>query len=146
MHAPADYDCPFCRLLEERCASRAQEIVYEDEWVAVFPAKHHKPGNEGNLLVVPKDHVENLYELPVELAEPLQAATRLAAKKLKSVLDCDGITIRQNNEPSGGQDVWHYHIHVVPRYENDNYHSVERVIAPEAQRFKLAQHLKEAAT
>lgn len=145
MHTPANYECPFCRLLEGRYGSRAEEIIYEDEWVAVFPAKHHKPGNEGHLLVIPKAHIENLYSLPSRLAGPLQAATKLAAQSLKSVLNCDGVTIRQNNEPSGGQDVWHYHVHVVPRYEGDNYHSAERVVAPEIQRFKLAQELRKSA-
>ena len=119
MHAPDDYQCPFCRLLSgdylTAVGHRIEELVYEDEQVVVFPARHHKHGNKGNLLVVPRQHIENLYELPLHLAEPLLRATQLAAAGLRQVLGCDGISIRQHNEPAGGQDVWHYHIHVFPR-------------------------------
>ena len=142
--APPDYDCPFCRLLAGQYEDRMQQVVYLDDLVAVFPAKHHKIGNEGNLLVVPRSHIENLYVLPAELAVPLQTAIQRAAAALKAVLRCDGITIRQNNEPSGGQDVWHYHVHVVPRYEGDNWRTAGRVVAPESGRVALAQQLKAA--
>lgn len=146
MHAPDNYDCPFCRLLAGHYGERAKQLVYLDDQVAVFPAKHHKVGNEGNLLVVPRVHIENLYDMPADLAEPLFNATQLAAKALKSLLGCDGITIRQNNEPAGGQDVWHYHVHVVPRYEGDNFLMAPRVIAPEAGREDLAENLKREIT
>ena len=146
MHAPLDYECPFCQLLQRGDGPKDREIVYENEFVAVFPAKHQKLGNEGILLIIPRQHIENLYQLPIELAQPLLEATQRAANALKSVLSCDGITIRQNNEPSGGQDVWHYHVHVVPRYDGDKYVNAKFVLASEDVRFTLAKALKEAAT
>ena len=146
MHAPERYDCPFCHILKGGNEARKEEIVYEDDSVAVFPAKHHKIGNEGNLLVVSKSHIENLYDLPAGIAQPLLTATKLAARVLKSVLECDGITIRQNNEPASGQDVWHYHIHVIPRYVGDNYVSAKWKVSPERERFALAQKLRSATT
>ncbi|MFT7218974.1 MAG: histidine triad (HIT) family protein [Candidatus Azotimanducaceae bacterium] len=146
MHEPTTYTCPFCALISGEYPDRQTEIVFETKDVLVFPAKHHKPGNEGNLLVVTRRHIENLYDLPTDLAQPLQHAIKLAATALKEVLGCDGITIRQNNEPAGGQDVWHYHVHIIPRYIGDKLHSVSPVVAPIESRIRLAQTLKRVMT
>jgi len=143
MHEPTTYTCPFCALISGESPDRQKEIVFQTKDVLVFPAKHHKPGNEGNLLVVPRRHIENLYDLPGNLAQPLHDATKLAAVALKKFLGCDGITIRQNNEPAGGQDVWHYHVHVIPRYMDDKLHSVNPVVAPIDNRIRLAKNLRE---
>ena len=71
------------------------------------------------MLVVPNLHYENLYELPPDLATPIQRVTRDIAIAFKETYGCDGVSTRQHNEPAGGQDVWHYHQHVFPRYRND---------------------------
>jgi histidine triad (HIT) family protein len=144
MHEPNYYDCPFCKLIANRSSKAVDEIIFENEGVVVFPAMHQKQGNKGSLLVAPKEHIENLYALPLELAEPLLAATQRAANALKIALSCDGISIRQHNEPAGGQDVWHYHTHIFPRYINDSFDSSTSTIMPEADRLKLAARLKEA--
>lgn len=144
MHEPGGYECPFCKLIASRSLQAVDEIVFENESVIVFPAMHQKQGNEGNLLVAPKEHIENLYALPLDLAWPLLTATQQAASALKVALQCDGISIRQHNEPAGGQDVWHYHTHIFPRYVNDSFDSSNSVIMPEAERTKLAARLKEA--
>lgn len=78
------------------------------------------PRNLGGLLVVPERHFENVYDLPADLGSPLQQAIRDAAFALKHHLRCDGISTRQHNEPAGDQDVWHYHVHVFPRYVDDD--------------------------
>ena len=68
-------------------------------------------------------------------------AKRLAIA-MKTVYACDGISTRQHNEPAGSQDVWHYHLHVTPRYENDNYYGTQREFMPIPEREKHAEALK----
>lgn len=142
MHESESYECPFCRLLALDNPNRLQEIVFEDEAVVVFPALHHKKGNEGNLLVVPHTHIENLYGVPEELALPAQKATQRSAFLLNSVLHCDGITIRQHNEPAGSQDVWHFHVHVIPRYDSDSFDSSPQVLAGSDERVRFVKKLQ----
>jgi histidine triad (HIT) family protein len=77
------------------------------------------PKNPGAVLVIPNDHYENVYDLPVELGTPIQRAVRSAAIAMKTAFGCDGVSTRQHNEPDGNQDVWHYHMHVFPRWRDD---------------------------
>jgi histidine triad (HIT) family protein len=99
--------------------------------------------NKGALLVVPNAHFENVYDLPVELGTPLQVAIRDAAHALKRAFNCDGVSTRQHNEPAGYQDVWHYHVHVFPRYEGDELYASRDVYWPEADEMRaLADKLR----
>ena len=75
--------------------------------------------NPGNLVVVPIDHVENLYTVSEHLAGRVFATAQKAARALVEVENCEGTSLRQHNEPAGGQDVWHLHVHVVPRWSGD---------------------------
>ena len=118
-HAPADYDCPFCRTDLTR-GSRPVEILHRYERVTVRLNPKCWPNNPGGALVVPHDHYENLYDLPPHLGTPLQKAVRDTALAMKAAFSCDGVSTRQHNEPAGNQDVWHYHVHVFPRYWNDH--------------------------
>jgi len=61
-----------------------------------------------------------MYALPASYAHRIQDIAKEVALAFKKVYKCDGVSTRQHNEPAGGQDVWHYHLHVFPRYENDN--------------------------
>lgn len=58
--------------------------------------------------------------LPIEMAAEIHRAAHLTAFAMKNTYGCEGISTRQHNEPAGNQDVWHYHLHVYPRYKNDN--------------------------
>ncbi len=117
-HEPAGYDCPFCREDPAR-ATRPIEILRRYERVTVRLNPKWWPNNPGGTLVVPHDHVENVYDLPPELGTPMQEAIRDTALALKTAFDCDGVSTRQHNEPAGNQDVWHYHLHVFPRFTDD---------------------------
>lgn len=77
------------------------------------------PRNPGSALVIPNDHYENVYDLPPDLGAPIQHAVRDTALALKEAFSCAGVSTRQHNEPAGNQDVWHYHVHVFPRYQDD---------------------------
>ncbi len=79
-----------------------------------------RPNNPGSALVIPNDHYENIFDLPDILATPIHAAARSTATAMKVAFGCDGISLRQHNEPAGSQDVWHYHLHVIPRWHGDD--------------------------
>lgn len=73
------------------------------------------------MIIVPNEHFENIYDLPDKIGHRIFEISKLMSKSIKETYECDGITIRQNNEPAGDQHAFHYHLHVFPRYENDNY-------------------------
>ncbi len=131
-HAPADYVCPFCRNINEGGADQPLEMIHVYDEVVVKMNPKWWRANRGALLVVPKTHYENVFDLPIELGTPLQAAVRDAAVALKTALDCAGVSTRQHNEPAGYQDVWHYHVHVFPRYEGDKLYASRDVYWPDA--------------
>lgn len=126
-HEPENYTCPFCCLIrgvkDPQVYSVQSDIVYHDDHVTAFVASHQWPDNAGNILVMPNAHFENLYDLPGHYAEPIHRVVRMIALALKAVYGCDGISTRQHNELAGTQDVWHYHIHITPRYHNDRFYA-----------------------
>lgn len=123
-HKPKGYECPFCRVVSgiERPnkGTKQKDIVFQNEYVTAFVASKWWPNNKGHVLVIPNNHFENIYELTPLIAGEIHRVTQFIAYAMKSQYDCEGISTRQHNEPAGNQDVWHYHLHVYPRYENDN--------------------------
>jgi histidine triad (HIT) family protein len=121
-HAPADYRCPLCLLAQGTpdALSSPDDIVLQDEQVMAFMSVATWPNNPGHVVVIPIQHFENIYDLPVEMGGVLHGAIRTIALALKGAYGCDGISTRQHNEPAGNQDVWHYHVHVFPRYAGDS--------------------------
>jgi len=123
-HAPKDYICPFCLVVQgienEHVQTRQNEIIYQDEAITAFISAGCWSNNKGHVLIIPNAHYENIYELPDDISAKIHALARRVALALKKEYRCDGVSTRQHNEPCGHQDVWHYHLHVFPRYENDN--------------------------
>jgi histidine triad (HIT) family protein len=119
-HAPADYKCPFCALASGADADRQQDIVRRTDGAMALVAPRWWPNNHGSLLVVPVRHYENLYELPVEAGHAVHDLVRDVAIAVRHTYGCEGVSTRQHNEPAGNQDVWHYHVHVFPRYDGDD--------------------------
>ena len=117
------------------------DIFYQDDAVAALIGSHQWPKNAGHALIVPNQHFENIYELPVELGCKVFSVTQQTAFAMKEVYGYDGISTRQHNGPTGNQDVWHYHLHVFPRYESDNLYLSEQVEMPIKQRAQFAQKL-----
>jgi len=144
-HAPEGYDCPFCRLVHglDTSASSQDDVVYRDVSVTAFVSAGWWPNNRGHVLVIPNAHYENVYDLPPELATPIQRVTREIAVAFKETYGCDGVSTRQHNEPAGMQDVWHYHQHVFPRYEGDDLYLGRRVGSTPEQRRPYAAKLRE---
>lgn len=107
-------DCVFCRIVRgELPASK----VYEDKHTLAF--LNIVAAHPGHVLVIAKPHVENLYGLDDTLAAAVFQATTRVARAVKEVTGCDGTTIFQANEVAGGQTVFHFHLHVLPRFTDD---------------------------
>jgi histidine triad (HIT) family protein len=75
------------------------------------------------MLVVPIRHVGQIYDIEKDLAGPLMTTLARVARAVKTVWDADGVSVRQNNEPHGGQDVFHVHFHVIPRFADDDFNT-----------------------
>ena len=75
--------------------------------------------NPGHALVVPRRHIRDVYTLPEELAGPVLATAARVARAAKQAFGADGVTLRQHNDAAGGQEVFHFHLHVIPRFAGD---------------------------
>ena len=110
----ADPDCLFCKIVAGDIPSTR---VYEDERTIAF--MDINPGSRGHLLVIPREHSVDLLEVP---AEDLEACARMAqklARRAKERLDADGVNLLNSCEPAAWQTVFHLHVHVIPRYDDD---------------------------
>lgn len=124
-HEPAGYACPFCALIAgvDSEVSDQQDIVVRTDEAVAFIGARWWPNNHGHVLVVPNEHHENLYDLPARCGHAVHDLVQRVAVALRQTYGCDGTSTRQHNEPDGGQDVWHYHVHVFPRYKDDRLYS-----------------------
>ena len=145
-HEPEDYRCPFCLLVKrvknEYVYSVQSDIIYRNEAVTALIGSHQWPNNHGNVIVAPNEHYENIYDLPVHFALEIHKAARMIALAMKEEYACDGISTRQHNEPAGNQDVWHYHLHVTPRYNGDNFYTSQYKFMDVIERANHAERLK----
>lgn len=111
--------CVFCVIV--RGESTPDVIACSDHHTAVFPSLHQHPRNQGHMLVVPAAHVAQIYEVEGILAGALMSTLARVARAVKHAFAADGISVRQANEPHGGQDVMHVHFHVIPRFAGDDF-------------------------
>lgn len=122
-HAPANYICPLCQISrgeETEKGPSEQDIIFQTDVITVFIASKWWPNNAGHVIVIPNEHIENLYDMPEEIGHAIFDASKKVAIALKETYRCDGISTRQHNEPAGNQDAWHFHLHVFPRYDGDD--------------------------
>lgn len=121
-HAPQGYDCPFCNLSHdgETEYNSPADIVWEDKNTIAFVSPKWWVNNPGNVLVITKEHYENIYDIPEDVLSDVYKTAKKIALAIKESYPSDGTSMRQHNEPDGGQDVWHFHVHVFPRYKDDN--------------------------
>lgn len=105
-------DCLFCKIISGDIPSNT---IYEDEIVKVF--LDINPTSNGHCLIVPKKHYTNIEDIDLETLKYINEVAKKIYKKLKEKLNCEGLTLVQNN--GLGQEVKHYHLHLVPRYTND---------------------------
>jgi histidine triad (HIT) family protein len=113
--------CEFCSIARGELTPGV--LAYRDDYTAVFPSLHQQPRNLGHMLVVPIEHVAQIYAIGDGLAGPLMRTLARVAAAVKGVCNADGVSIRQNNELLGGQDVFHVHFHVIPRFAHDGFNA-----------------------
>ncbi len=107
-------NCIFCKIINGEIPSH---VLYEDEQFKVILDVN--PATKGHALILPKEHYANLYELSEETAADAMKLAQRMMRKMTEKLDCDGFNIVQNNGEAAGQTVFHFHMHLIPRYKND---------------------------
>ncbi len=109
-----DENCIFCKIANGEIPSKT---IYEDEeFRAILDLG---PAAKGHALILPKDHFANLFELPEEKAASVMKLAKKLGAQMKENLKADGFNLVQNNGECAGQTVFHFHLHLIPRYEND---------------------------
>ena len=109
-----DENCIFCKLANGDIPTAT--LYEDDDFRVILDAG---PAAKGHALIIPKEHYANLYELSDELAAKVLVLAKKMITKLTDILGCDGYNIVQNNGEAAGQTVFHFHMHLIPRYRDD---------------------------
>lgn len=107
-------DCIFCKIATGEIPS---STIYEDEDFRVF--LDLGPATRGHALLIPKEHYANLFELDDEIGKKAIILAKKIAGRMTELLGCDGFNLVQNNGEAAGQTVFHFHLHLIPRYKDD---------------------------
>lgn len=106
-------NCIFCKIIKGEIPSTC---IYEDQDFKVI--LDISPAARGHALILPKEHYANLYELPEDLAAKTMVLAKRIASHMTEKLQCDGFNLVQNNGEVAGQTVFHFHLHLIPRYKD----------------------------
>lgn len=107
-------NCIFCKIANGEIPSAT---LYEDEDFRVI--LDLSPASKGHALILPKEHAANLFELPDDTAAKALVLAKKIGARLKDGLHADGFNVVQNNGEAAGQTVFHFHMHLIPRYQDD---------------------------
>jgi histidine triad (HIT) family protein len=107
-------DCIFCKIVAGELPS---ETVQEDEHTVAF--MDINPWTRGHALVIPRNHSPNLYEVGEDDLQHTSSAAKRLALRMRERLSCDGVNLLNASEPAAWQTVFHFHMHVIPRYQDD---------------------------
>lgn len=107
-------NCIFCKIANGEIPSAT---LYEDDDFRVI--LDISPAAKGHMLIMPKQHFADIMSMPEDLTAKAFTIAKKMAARLEKVLGCDGINLVQNNHEAAGQTVFHFHIHVIPRYAGD---------------------------
>ncbi|BCJ92485.1 protein hit [Anaerocolumna cellulosilytica] len=107
-------NCIFCSIIGNEISSTT---IYEDAVVKVIT--DISPANKGHAIIIPKKHFKDIFEMDEDTASHIFTIASKISKAMKEALNCDGINILQNNGEAAGQTVFHFHMHVIPRYLDD---------------------------
>ncbi len=134
----SESNCIFCKLASGEFSS---STIYEDDLFRVI--LDISPATKGHALLIPKRHMENIFELDGKESEQGLSIIRKVSFAIKKTLNCDGINVLQNNGAAAGQSVFHIHFHIIPRYENDHVQIPWKAIAyQEGEAKQLAESIK----
>jgi histidine triad (HIT) family protein len=112
--ADDDDDCIFCKIVAGEIP--AQKIDEDEQTIAFMDIN---PWTRGHALVIPKEHTRNLWEAPQGVLHSTIDMAQKVAIRQRDALGCDGVNLLNSTEPAAWQTVFHYHVHVIPRYEDD---------------------------
>ena len=107
-------DCIFCKLANG--VFETNTLYEDDDFRVIFDAS---PATKGHVLILPKEHAANVFELSEETASKVFVLAKKIATVIKEVTGCEGVNILQNNGEIAGQTVFHFHMHLIPRYKDD---------------------------
>jgi len=147
-HAPENYVCPICLGLKgienDHTLIKQSDFIYKGKNVSALINSFYIKNNKGHVIVVPNLHFENIFAMPQETSNEIMEIAKKISQALKTEYKCTGITLLQNNEPDGGQHAFHFHLHIFPRYKNDNLHGnmFDKKILDPKERLLFAQKLK----
>ncbi|MGA2681544.1 MAG: HIT family protein [Candidatus Bathyarchaeia archaeon] len=108
----ADDSCVFCKIVRKQLPA---SIIYEDQDVMVF--LDIRPLNMGHTLVIPKAHFVDIFDIPDKLLTQIQIVAKKISLPIKQATEADGISVIQQNGRAAGQEIFHFHTHVVPRFK-----------------------------
>jgi histidine triad (HIT) family protein len=108
-------DCVFCKIIKKEL--QIPSDIYENESIFVFLSRD--PVSKGHALIIPKKHFANIYEVDDETARALGIGLRQVSSAVKKAMNAHGINIHMNNDKAAGQEVFHAHFHIIPRYVGD---------------------------
>ena len=108
-------NCIFCKILNGDIPST--KIYEDDQFVIMLDIG---PASFGHALILPKDHYANIFEMPEEVLSKSICLAKTFGEKLVKALGADGLNLVQNNGTAAGQTVFHYHLHLIPRYDGDS--------------------------
>ena len=136
-----DPNCLFCKIVSGEIPGHK---VYENDHVLAF--LDIAPANHGHTLVIPKNHSENFVSTDEETINHVYKVAQRIAKSQRESLNADGINVTTNNGAAAGQSVFHWHVHVIPRYENDGHAMWEQGEYKEREAETVAEKIKSALT
>lgn len=144
-YAPPGYECPFCKIASTLPnPDPGSAVVLIEERLFVLVPTSHYGDIRGNVLIVPRQHYENLLDIPESLGIDFFRASRRVAQAMIGAFGCEGISTRQHNGPAGNQDVWHYHLHLFPRFTGDKLWGGDKGSYARAERMEVAERLRSA--
>ena len=121
-------NCIFCKIAAGEIPSNT---IYEDDSFRVI--LDLGPATKGHALVLPKNHYADLFEIPEDVLADAAKVAKKVAGTMKEKLSCDGLNLVQNNGEAAGQTVMHFHLHIIPRYADDNQHILWNPTKPTAE-------------
>ncbi|MBQ3796403.1 MAG: HIT family protein [Butyrivibrio sp.] len=121
-------DCIFCMIAKGEIPSNT---IFENDNFRVI--LDNGPATKGHALVLPKNHYADLFEIPEDVVAEAAKVAKTVAGKMKEKLGCDGLNLVQNNGAIAGQTVMHFHLHIIPRYEDDGQRILWKPSSPSAE-------------
>lgn len=132
-------DCIFCKLANGEIPTNT---LYEDEFFRVI--LDQAPATRGHALLIPKQHSDNIYDIDDETAGKALVLAKKMAARMTEKLHCEGFNIVQNNGSLAGQTVFHFHMHLIPRYSGDGQEINWNPGSQEPEEMaEIVQHMKE---